>query len=67
MSAQAKPSAAAPMYRIHPRITLEVCHQCLGRAFLLAVRNGKVIRERCTNCAGSGSIARDDGAGEFDA
>lgn len=46
--------------RIRPLIMLETCFQCLGRGYVLAVRDRKVIRERCTQCGATGSIVTDD-------
>ncbi len=50
--------------RVHPLITLQVCHQCFGRGFVLAVRGGQFVREGCTVCAARGSIVTDDGGYE---
>lgn len=46
--------------RIHPLITLEICHQCLGRGMVMAIRKGQVVQEKCTNCAAKGTVVTDD-------
>jgi hypothetical protein len=50
----------AAVRRLHPRISLIVCHQCFGRGSVLAVRNRQAVSEACTQCAGKGSIVHDD-------
>jgi hypothetical protein len=48
--------ASPPLYTLHPKICLSVCHLCLGRGYVLAMRKGQVVRENCVNCAARGSI-----------
>lgn len=47
-------------YRLAPRIVLVQCWQCAGAGSVQVVRNRRETREPCAQCAGRGTIVRDD-------
>ncbi len=54
-----KRTASAPIYRLHPLISLEICHICAGRGYVFAWRQRVAHREACVNCAERGSVVTD--------